>query len=313
MNNYKKGVSFLTGVLLVTITLLGGGCQERGVDTRSIIARVGEKEITRADFADMFDRLILGGSSEITDEELKDLKLDILNQIIEEELLLQEASRLGHNVNDEELSTEIALIKGEYFDDNFDATVINRYGSIERWKEEVKKKLIIKKVIDNVVNRRIKVTEEEALTFYKAHNKEYQAPEQVKARMIVVKTEEEARGASKRLKKENFANVAKEVSIGPEGEEGGNLGYFGKGDMPREFGDIVFSLPVGRISDVVKTPYGYHIFMVEAKRNAKKLNFTEVKDRIIARVEEEKREADFRRWIRELKKNAVIEIKEDLL
>jgi peptidyl-prolyl cis-trans isomerase C len=313
MNNHKKGVSFLTGMLLVFIALLGGGCQERGGGTQSVIARVGEKEITRAHFADTFNRLMPEGSDEITDAELKDLKLDILNQIIEEELLLQEARRLGHDIKDKELSAEIALMKGEYIDDSFYTTIINKYGRIERWREEIKKKLIIRKVIDSVINQEITVTEKEALTFYKTHNEEYKAPEQVKARMIVLKTEEEAREVRERLEKENFADVAKEVSIGPEGEEGGNLGYFGRGDMPGEFEGIVFSLPVGKISDVVKTPYGYHIFLVDAKRKAKKLKFNEAKDRIIARLEQEKREMDFQRWIRELKENAVIEIKEDLL
>ena len=91
------------------------------------------------------------------------------------------------------------------------------------------------------------------------------------------------------------------------------LGFFGRGDMPPEFEEIVFSLPVNEISDVIKTPYGYHLFLVEERKKGNRLTFKEVRDRITARLEEEMREEELQEWIRGLKKGAVIEIAEELL
>ena len=132
--------------------------------------------------------------------------------------------------------------------------------------------------------------------------------------MIVAKTEEEASHVRERLKKgEDFAKLAEEVSLSPEGKKGGDLGFFGKGDMPKEFEDVVFSLPAGKLSQVIKTAYGYHIFRVEEKRGAKDLKFSEVKDQIINKLKREKSDAEFQTWMMELKQKARIELKEELL
>ena len=132
--------------------------------------------------------------------------------------------------------------------------------------------------------------------------------------MIVVKTEEEATSVRERLQRgESFARIAQEVSLSPEGKRGGDLGFFGKGDMPKEFEDVVFSLPPGKISDVIKTVYGYHIFRVEEKRGAMDLKFSEVKDQIMNKLKREKSDIEFQTWMRELKQKTRIEVKEELL
>ena len=89
--------------------------------------------------------------------------------------------------------------------------------------------------------------------------------QKVRARQIVVADGEEAIQILKRLKKgESFEKVAKEKSLGPEKVNGGDLGYFSQGERPTEF-DHVFTMEVGAISEVIKSPYGYHIFKLEEK------------------------------------------------
>jgi len=90
---------------------------------------------------------------------------------------------------------------------------------------------------------------------------------EVRASHILVKDENTA----KRLKAEidagaDFAKMAKKSSICPSGKSGGDLGFFGKGQMVREFEDAAFSLPVGAVSAPVRTGFGYHLIMVTAKR-----------------------------------------------
>ncbi|OGH99217.1 MAG: peptidylprolyl isomerase [Candidatus Melainabacteria bacterium GWA2_34_9] len=95
-------------------------------------------------------------------------------------------------------------------------------------------------------------------------NKEFT---QVRASHLLVKTEEEV----KKLREEilagkDFAEVAKEVSMCPSGAKGGDLGYFGRGQMVPEFDKAAFSLPVGEISEPIKTQFGWHLLVVTGQR-----------------------------------------------
>ena len=89
----------------------------------------------------------------------------------------------------------------------------------------------------------------------------------VKASHLLVKTEEEAL----KLKEEiaagkDFAKVAQEVSLCPSGQNGGDLGYFTKGQMVKEFEDACFSMEVGEVSNPIKTQFGYHLILLTDKK-----------------------------------------------
>ena len=75
-----------------------------------------------------------------------------------------------------------------------------------------------------------------------------------------------------RRKQKTFSGLAKEYSLGPEGIQGGDLGYFEAGQMPEEFDDV-FKLKINKISDIIRTPYGFHLFKVVGKSSRKKNGF----------------------------------------
>lgn len=90
---------------------------------------------------------------------------------------------------------------------------------------------------------------------------------EVRARHILVKTQAEARSAVQRLRRgEDFAVLAKEISIGPSKHKGGDLGYFRKEQMVKSFGTAAFALAVGEISGPVRTRFGWHVIKVEDRR-----------------------------------------------
>jgi peptidyl-prolyl cis-trans isomerase C len=110
-------------------------------------------------------------------------------------------------------------------------------------------------------------------------------PEQeIHARHILVATEDEAKDIAERLKKgEDFAALAKEKSM-DSGAEGGDLGFFSRGQMLKPFEDAAFALDVGEISAPVQTQFGWHIIKVEEKRDQPLPSFDQVKEAIVSQL-----------------------------
>lgn len=124
------------------------------------------------------------------------------------------------------------------------------------------------------------VPDEEAKKVYDAKVAGMKPEEEIHARHILVATEAEAKEVKERLKKgEDFATVAKEKSKDPSAE-GGDLGFFSRGQMLKPFEDAAFALKEGEISDPVQTQFGWHIIKVEEKRARKAPDFEQVKAQI---------------------------------
>jgi peptidyl-prolyl cis-trans isomerase C len=105
--------------------------------------------------------------------------------------------------------------------------------------------------------------------------------QEVRARHILVETEDEAKAVLAELKKgADFAELAKSKSKDPGSADGGDLGYFTREQMVPEFADVAFKLDKGAISDPVKSQFGWHIIKVEDKRDRQPPEFDKVKDQI---------------------------------
>ncbi len=132
------------------------------------------------------------------------------------------------------------------------------------------------------------VSEDTAKKIYDEKIATMKPQQEIHARHILVGTEEEAKKVKERLEKgEDFATVAKEVSK-DSSAEGGDLGFFTRGQMLKPFEDAAFALEVGQISDPVQTQFGWHIIKVEEKRDQPLPTFDQVKDAIIAQLVQQK-------------------------
>jgi parvulin-like peptidyl-prolyl isomerase len=181
--------------------------------------------------------------------------------------------------------------------------------TLEGWREELKESLIMEKLLQEAVYSRVDVTDKEIAAYYEANRKQFDRPAQVRARQIVVADEAEGQELLGLLRQGRpFAEVAAEYSLSPDAEQGGDLGFFARGEMPPEFDDVVFDLPVNRLSDLVKSEYGYHIFLVEEKRKAARLKKREVSDEIRAILESQKKEVVYLDWLQEMRARAVINV-----
>src|SRR5690348_2821267 len=137
---------------------------------------------------------------------------------------------------------------------------------------------------------------------YEDASKQISGEQEVHARHILVETEDEAKAIEDELKKGgDFAELAKKKSKDPGSADGGDLGFFTKDQMVPEFANVAFSLEPGKISDPVKTQFGWHVIKVEEKRNRKPPEFDQVKSQIETYVTR-KAQADYVAKLREAAK-----------
>ncbi len=150
-------------------------------------------------------------------------------------------------------------------------------------------------------SKKVNVTDEEIKDYYDEHYKEYNEEKKVKASHILFKvphdaSPEEIEKVKAKAQKvlnlaksgEDFAELAKKYSEGPSAPNGGELGYFTKKDMVPEFANAAFKMKPGEISDLVRTPYGFHIIKVEDVKPAHHKTLEEVKDEIKNKLVSEK-------------------------
>jgi len=280
----------------------GGGLPDH------IVAQVNEEQITVDEFNREVKELILEPGQEAKGRNFADLKEAYLDQVIERKILVQEARRLGIKVSSEELNQAISEIKKDYPGEGFGEKLGLKGITLEEWKARLEEKLLAEKMIRHTLSYRGKIDEKEVLHYYESHPSKFQVSEKVRARQIVVASEEEAIQILNQLKKgENFEKLANKKSLGPEKVEGGDLGYFSRGERPAEF-EQVFSLEVGEISGVIRSPYGYHIFKLEEKIAPRQIPFEEARAEIFEELRQKKGEEEYQRWLKGLKGKAKVKI-----
>ena len=138
-------------------------------------------------------------------------------------------------------------------------------------------------LMDNLlaVEGKAATTDEAMKKVYDEAAKQIEGEQEVHARHILVETEDEAKAIEAELKKgADFAELAKKKSKDPGAADGGDLGFFTKDQMVPEFSTVAFALEPGKISDPVKSQFGWHVIKVEEKRNRKAPDFDQVKAQI---------------------------------
>lgn len=285
------------------------GCNQWGMGfPNGMVAQVNDEWISIEEFNREFKELILGPEKELEKKDLATLRKAYLDQIIERKILAQEAKRLGIEVSQEELDQAISEIKTDYSGEGFGEKLSLKGITLEDLKTRLKEKLLAEKVVSKAFLSQEKIDEKEALKYYEEHRSAFQVGEKVRVRQIVVADGEEAIQILKRLKKgESFEKIARERSLGPEKVRSGDLGYFSRGEKPPEF-DLVFDMEVGTISEVIKSPYGYHLFKLEEKIEPRQIPFHEAKAGILQELEKKKGEENYQKWFNQLKAKAKIRI-----
>jgi parvulin-like peptidyl-prolyl isomerase len=245
-------------------------------------------------------------------EETESLKEEVLDNLIREMIMIQRARDLYLSISEAELSARIEEIRKDY-NDQFDKLFGEGGISLPEWKKALRNRMLLEKLIARDVNAKVQVVDEEAERYYNDRRKAYATDRRVRVAQIVLPDRDRAEGILKRLNAgEDFGKVAREVSIGPEATRGGDLGFFERGVMPEAIDRMVFSLPVGKVSRVAQSPYGFHIFKVLGQAEAGGRKFADVREKVIADLRKQKEAEAYQIWIEGLKAKATIRINRPL-
>lgn len=305
--------NLITALILFLLLPCLGACKEKEPPQTQVLVRVDGRSVSLEQFEADLEKS-LPADQPVAEEEREEMKRSFLVQVIDRELALAEADRLGVTVSSAEEEEAYQDYRKDYPGNAFEEMLHDRGITLEHWKRELREGLLMEKVLRQTVYSQIKISDKEIADYYDEYREEFDRPEQVRARQIVVNSKEEGERVLGLLRQgEDFAEVARKNSLSPDADQGGDLGFFSRGEMPAEFDAVVFNLAVGRISDLTKSPYGYHIFLVEERRKAMRLSLDAVREEIRQTLRTQKEERAYQDWLHELRGKATIEVNWSLL
>jgi peptidyl-prolyl cis-trans isomerase C len=175
--------------------------------------------------------------------------------------------------------------------------------------EDFKKLTLIGLLLEKEIEDKAKVTDKDVKDYYEKHKADLTTNNQVRASHILVKSEDDAKKILDQLKKGgDFAKIAREKSIDTgSAKNGGDLGFFSRGQMVPEFEKAAFSLKEGEVAGPVQTQFGYHIIKVTGKKEGKVVEFDKVKDLLTQKVSAEKQKEAFDAYMDGLKKSYTVD------
>jgi len=285
------------------------------IDGKEVIAVVNGENILKSDFDSQVSQvksaLEANGQNFSTDEgkkNLQEMKQKVLDSMIKDVLSLQQAKK--ENVTLEPNQLEEAISQLEAYHGGKDAldNYLKQQGMDRKSFEKLLQDQLIINNLEEKLTADVIVTDEEVKKYFDSNQDMFKLPSpEIRASHILVATEDEAKKILDEIKAgKDFAELAKKYSTDKASKDnGGDLGYFGKGTMDPEFEKAAFALKQGEVSQPVKTQFGYHIIKVTGERAS--LGFDDVKDYIKSNLESSKKNEEFNKYLDQWQKQSKIE------
>ena len=324
MNSNKIRIAGKVAVALALILVSTIGFAADKKAPGDMVAVVNGTIITQGEFDRVLNyelRRAAQSGQQIPDAQMPKIENSVLDSLIVGELLFQESKKQGIEVKPETVTEQLAVVKQRFPSEvEFKKALEENKLTESKIKTDIKRDMAIQQLIDKEVDQKVQITDEEGKTFYDTNPQLFQQPERVKASHILIKvdegaSEEQKAEARKKIKEvqqkvqkgEDFAELAKTYSEGPSAPRGGDLDFFGRGQMVKPFEDAAFSMESNETSDIVETKFGYHLIKVVDKQPAKKIAYADVKDRINKHLKDQKLRTERQLYFDKLKKDAKIE------
>ncbi|MCZ8495369.1 peptidylprolyl isomerase [Priestia megaterium] len=278
----NKIIMIIAAVVIIAAVAIGAVAMNKS----KVVATVGDEKITKDQLYDAL--LAQGGSS-------------VLDSLIEQKVISKEAAKQNIKVTDKEINAELENLKSQYGgEEALNQALASSGVKLSELKKDLKTNIEAKKMVESTIS----IKDSEMKSYFNQNKDSLATEAQVKASHILVADEKTAKEVKAKLDKgEDFAKLAKEYSTDTASKsDGGNLGYFKKGDMVEAFANKAFSMKVNEVSDPVKTEYGYHIIKVTGKKEAQKATYENSKAKIKQTLLDQKYQTEYPTWLQKLKK-----------
>jgi peptidyl-prolyl cis-trans isomerase SurA len=255
----------------------------------------------------------------------KELLEKALDMLIGEKLMDAQIHDLGVEVTDAEVDLGMEDVKRQNNIDSeqFEKLLAQEGYTMPSYRTFMKKHLAKLKLVNLKVRSKVKISDEDLKAEYAKMSRDESLDAEVHARHLLVQVApkasseqvEAARVKAVALMNEakkpgvNFAELAKKKSEGPSASDGGDLGFFRRGVMVAEFEKAAFGLPVGGISEPIRTKFGWHVVKVEERRAVAARPFDEVKEQLRDKLLRTQLERYTEQYVKELRAGAVVEVK----
>jgi peptidyl-prolyl cis-trans isomerase C len=323
-SNHGKRV-LLISVLFAASIFSNPLAAETGGPDEKKVAIVNGTAITQTDLDNeliVIKKRFMEQGRAITDAQLKGISGAVIETLINRELLFQQSQKMGIAVKDEEVLNQLIKMKeGFPSEAEYQKKISEMNMSESAIKAQINRALVIRELINKEVADKVEVSDEEAKEFYDSRPQDFKQPEEVNARHILIKVDQNAEETEKAKSKkeikeiqkklkngEDFADLAKEYSQGPSGPKGGALGYFKRGQMVKPFEDAAFALDTNEVSDIVETTFGYHLIKVVDKKPESTIDYEVIKPRIVEYLKQEKTKKEMGLYVEKLRNDAEIKL-----
>jgi len=320
-----KRLRIFTVVLLSTLMFALPGRTEV-VDR--IIAFVNDEISTLHDLNDAFEpyQKKIDDSYKGTDKDrvVAETKLSLLNRMIDNLLIEQEAKKSAIAVQDDEVMSSIRdmLARKKMTMEALQQSLSREGATFEAYKKDMRDSMVRMRLLRREVRSKITVSDEEIGEYYSLHRDDYEGKDAVRLKHILLlfpknmdsnakaKLQADAMDILKRLKAgDSFDQLAARFSQGPAASSGGDVGFVEKGAMLPEVEKAAFSLDKDSISNLIESPVGFHIIKVIDRRGAGVKPIETVREEIKSKLEDEKLDKKFDSWVSELREKSLVEIK----
>src|SRR5213592_3832175 len=280
----------LSVLALITASLFIASCGSASKASADVVARVNGKDIMTAQLEKQFQNRLNGAEQPPSAEEAQDLKLQVLNQLINDQILLEMASTAGLSATDAEVDVKFNEFKNQYTEEKFKDLLKEQKMTIDDIRNELRKSITIDKLVNKEITSKISVTDAEIKNFYEKNKETFNLPESYHIAHILVtpvadpdlpnkatdaKTPDEAKAKAARILKDiqtgkDFATVARESSEDPSsGPAGGDLNFQplqAIENIDPRLAQVVQKMRAGEtFPQVIETRFGFHILKLMEK------------------------------------------------
>ncbi len=311
-------------IFVMLVVLIGLAACVQAQVVNKVVAVVNNEIITQHDVDQLLAVLYAQQVQEYKGDELlermEDSKKDILKRMIEDKLILSRAREMGVNVSEDDVDAKLELIKSGFpSEEAFQKTMQMQGITVSDLKARYRDQIMMKKIINFEIKSKVSVLPSEIAEYYEKHREEFKQDEKYRVRHILIKAEDDVGFELARVEAQDiydklmdgqdFAEIAKKYSHGPNKEQGGDMGYIGRGEMLEELDRVIFELREGEFSSPVKSRVGYHIFKVEKIKHSGYFSLEDVKVGIEQVIFQKKLKEKLDEWLVELRTGAYISIK----